>query len=412
MGEAMAGQGQGQSMRVALITERYATWGGGHERSTAQIVEELCRRGWLVTVLAAVSEHGRGESTGAHGEAVRSMGLKRVGGAVDVVRFAWWVERELGRAGADVSIAMTTAASADVVQPRGGTVIETMARNRAMRKGAWRRGVKRLTQWLLPKQRALVWAERRTLRHGRLRRLVAVSAYVAWQASEHYGLTGESVVTIPNAAVMPTMSEEETGRLRGRMRSAWGVDEGAVVFVFAAVNPRLKGLGTLVEAMRLMKGRGLAGWSVWLAGSSGYGVYDGLRKAGVADRAVVVGATREMAALYAAADVVVLPTYYDPSSKVVIEGLMMGRPAITTRFNGAADFVTPDRAAGDRGIVIDDPGDAEALAEAMSAMLDGEKRRGFAEAIGAGLAEELSMARHVDRLEAVLTAVSAEKWAG
>jgi glycosyltransferase involved in cell wall biosynthesis len=142
-------------------------------------------------------------------------------------------------------------------------------------------------------------------------------------------------------------------------------------------------------------------------------VYDGLRRAGVAGRAVMIGATREMPALYAAGDVVVLPTYYDPASKVVIEGLMMGRPGITTSYNGAADLVVPGGGRASRGVVIDDPGDAEALAEAMATMLDAERRRAFVEAIGPRLAAELSMARHVDRLLGVLGEVAdAERGGG
>ncbi|MEM9251325.1 MAG: glycosyltransferase family 4 protein [Planctomycetota bacterium] len=397
---------------VTIVTERYAAWGGGHERSTSQIVAELCRRGHAVTVLTGVGpdlRSGREGERGEHGERIRSMGLRRLGGAIDVVRFVRWADRQVVEVGSDVSLSMTTAASADLVQPRGGTVIETMTRNRAIRRTAAARLLKRTTQALLPKQRALVWAERRTLGHPRLKRALAVSGYVARQLAEHHELDGDRVVTIPNAAVVPAIDDAERASLRRRVRAAWGVDEQAVAYLFAATNPRLKGLGTLIDATRELKRRDDRPWSVWLVGSSSYSVYDAVRRAGVDDRVCVMGPTHEIDALYAAADVVVLPTHYDPASKVIIEGLMAGLPGITTAYNGAADFLLPSPPAPPRGVVIDDPSDAAALTDAMAAMLDDEQRGAFADAIGDGLAEELSMARHVDRLVEVLDEVVAER---
>ncbi|MEM6334849.1 MAG: glycosyltransferase family 4 protein [Planctomycetota bacterium] len=398
----------GERLRVAVVVERYASGGGGQERSTRQIVAELRERGHAVRVLTAVGEHGRGEAEGEAGETVEAMGLSGLRTWLHVWRYHRWVERRLEALSdaVDVSIGMSTAAPADVVQPRGGTVVETMERNVAIRAAGWRRGVKRATQRLLPKQAALVWAERKTLGHARLRRVVAVSDYVARQLDEHYGIGGDRVVVVPNAAAMPEMDEAKRARKRAALRAGLGVAEDAVVFLFSALKPRLKGLGTLTEAVRLLQARGVEGFSVWVAGSGGYRLHDGLRRAGVSERFVELGPTRSMAELYAAADVTVLPTFYDPSSKVVIESLMMGVPAITTRFNGAADFVVPGGGAADRGVVIDDPGDAGALAEAMVGMMDEQRRRACARAIGDELVEELGMARHVGRLEEVLGEVA------
>jgi UDP-glucose:(heptosyl)LPS alpha-1,3-glucosyltransferase len=73
---------------------------------------------------------------------------------------------------------------------------------------------------------------------------------------------------------------------------------------------------------------------------------------------------------YAAADVYVHPTWYDPCSLTVIEALAGGIPVITTRFNGASEFLTE----GQEGFVIADPADTVALAEKMRVLLDPELR--------------------------------------
>ena len=84
-------------------------------------------------------------------------------------------------------------------------------------------------------------------------------------------------------------------------------------------------------------------------------------KLGIRDRVRIVGSTNQMAELYAAADVTVLPTFYDPSSKVVIESLMMGVPAISTSYNGASEFIRGESDGRPRGRVIDDPADVPGI---------------------------------------------------
>jgi glycosyltransferase involved in cell wall biosynthesis len=60
-------------------------------------------------------------------------------------------------------------------------------------------------------------------------------------------------------------------------------------------------------------------------------------------------------------DVGILPTFYDPSSRFILETLAAGKPAITTRYNGAVDHFTDGR----HGTVVDEPENIVALAEAI-----------------------------------------------
>ena len=76
-----------------------------------------------------------------------------------------------------------------------------------------------------------------------------------------------------------------------------------------------------------------------------------------ASRVHFLGPVREMAAVYAAADVFVLPTLYDPFSNASLEALAAGLPVLTTRANGFAEILTP----GVDGEVFE-VGDSEMLA--------------------------------------------------
>ena len=80
----------------------------------------------------------------------------------------------------------------------------------------------------------------------------------------------------------------------------------------------------------------------------------------------MIQAVSDIRPYYAAADVYVHPTWYDPCSLTVIEALACGLPVITTSFNGASELLTQ----GENGFVIPDPADPLALAEKMTVLLD------------------------------------------
>jgi UDP-glucose:(heptosyl)LPS alpha-1,3-glucosyltransferase len=79
---------------------------------------------------------------------------------------------------------------------------------------------------------------------------------------------------------------------------------------------------------------------------------------------------------YFASDFLVHPTFYDPCSLVVLEALACSLPVITSRFNGAAELLTPPR----QGYVIADPHDHDHLAWCMTQLLDSARRAACAQA--------------------------------
>jgi UDP-glucose:(heptosyl)LPS alpha-1,3-glucosyltransferase len=98
-----------------------------------------------------------------------------------------------------------------------------------------------------------------------------------------------------------------------------------------------------------------------------------------------------MAPYYAASDIYVHPTFYDSCSLTVLEALASGLPAITTRFNGAADAILSDEG----GKVLDDPADADALADAIAYYFD-EGRRVRARAVARQFMEAYPPSRNLE----------------
>jgi glycosyltransferase involved in cell wall biosynthesis len=79
---------------------------------------------------------------------------------------------------------------------------------------------------------------------------------------------------------------------------------------------------------------------------------------------------------YAAATVLVLPTFYDEGfPTVVLEAMARGVPVVTTRLRGCADYFTDDR-----DVLFVPPRDPEAIAAALMRLLgDAHLRRELAD---------------------------------
>ena len=86
--------------------------------------------------------------------------------------------------------------------------------------------------------------------------------------------------------------------------------------------------------------------------------------------AVFHGFQQEPKPFYAAADCVVLPSYHEGMSNVLLEGAATGRPLITSRIPGCMEAVEDGRT----GLLIS-VRDADSLYEAMKTMLETDRER-------------------------------------
>ncbi len=407
-------------MKIAIVIESFDPEAGGNERSTAQIARRLIALGHAVTVLTSRAPAG----DLLPGGRVVARGGRGTGRALGLLGFARWAGRQLDRGGFHVSLSVTLAVPATVVQPRSGTVRETLARNIARRPTLWRKALKVVGIGLTPKQLMLLYLEWRTLRHPRVKRVVAISRFAADQLFHHYTIPLRRTVEIPNAAEIERFDDADRRGLSRQVRRTWRIDDDHVAFLFAAMNPGLKGLAELFDAMAKLRDAGSPA-RLLIAGTLASSFVFKAERMRLNEVIRWIGPTRRIDALYAAADVTVLPTFYDPSSKVVIESLRHGVPAISTRFNGASQWIAdPTRGAVNTspyapasahegadlpqpaGRVISSPSAIDELVAAMTDLCDADQRRRCAEAC-ATLDPRLRMSRHVEALMGLLEQVAA-----
>ncbi|MBI3329048.1 MAG: glycosyltransferase family 4 protein, partial [Nitrospinae bacterium] len=97
---------------------------------------------------------------------------------------------------------------------------------------------------------------------------------------------------------------------------------------------------------------------------------------GVADWVRFEGQRPDAERYYAAADLFVLPTLYDPFANACLEAMACGLPVLTSVANGAAELLQD----GVNGCVLKDPLSVEALGASLRGLLPLERRQELGQA--------------------------------
>ena len=204
-----------------------------------------------------------------------------------------------------------------------------------------------------------------------------------------YGFPPEKIDIVYNGVPLESLRSDEQDRAKTRERLGLGPEEIAVLF--AGSGWERKGLRFAVDAMErqpksvrlLVAGRG-----------------DGRQYP--SERVQFLGVVPDMPSLYAAADIFVLPTVYDPFSNACLEALAAGLPVITTRANGFSEIIENGR----HGSVIDDPRDSLAMVEALQFWAD-PARRAQARIDNLALAAQFDISRNVEKTLQILAGLAA-----
>ncbi len=144
---------------------------------------------------------------------------------------------------------------------------------------------------------------------------------------------------------------------------------------------REKGTSELLEACRLLWQQGVA-LELLVAGALDSGNRSALSASELAElqadsRIRCLGHVDDMRALYAASDIVVLPSWREGLSRALIEAAAMERPIITTDVPGCRDVVDHGRS----GLLVPLSGDGRSIALAISLLLENpELARRFGQA--------------------------------
>ena len=185
-----------------------------------------------------------------------------------------------------------------------------------------------------------------------------------------YPLPEARIRVVYNGVDSGRFAPENAGRFRAAVRRDLNLTAEDLVLLFVGSNFRRKGLPLVLESLAM----GEAGRRMRLVVVGGKESPHWTRRVtglGFSGRVRFVGQVADPERYYAAADIFVLPTHFDPFANATLEAMAAGLPVVTTPSNGVAEIITP----GLDGFVLEDSRDAGGLEKALAELTDGERRR-------------------------------------
>lgn len=234
-------------------------------------------------------------------------------------------------------------------------------------------------KWLFSAKRA---AHRRLYRIGAgiVDGIIAVSNDTARSFRETVGYTGDKITVVPNAVdveLYPAAID------RAAVRTRLGVGSGNHLMTMVGTFKRQKGHCYLVEALASVV-RHFPHLRIVLVGDGELAgeVKKQVSAAGLNDTVHFLGSRRDVPELLAASDSFILPSLWEGMPVALVEAMATGLPIITTAVSGTNQVMID----GVTGWMVP-PGDADALAEAITHLLSDPDR---AASMGAAARERVA----------------------
>jgi UDP-glucose:(heptosyl)LPS alpha-1,3-glucosyltransferase len=317
-------------VRAAIAIESFRPGPGGVEGVAWALASELGRRGEELTVLCRT----------AAPDAPPGVSVARLGGPafwqpLRVLEFSRRAGAAAREGGFEVVQTFSRTRHQDVYRAGGGShahYLESMYARPALRR------------WLSPRHRALLWLEESAFRDPR-QVVVCNSRLVADELAARYAIGPERLRVIYNGVDLERFHPRERAGAGAALRRELGLAGPVALFVGSGFER--KGLAQAIRALAEVRGQAV----LLVAGAGEPAAYR--REAdrlGVGARVHFLGVRLDVARLYAAADLFVLPTRYDPFANACLEAMASGLPVATTRSNGAAELIAP----GANGLLCDD----------------------------------------------------------
>jgi UDP-glucose:(heptosyl)LPS alpha-1,3-glucosyltransferase len=375
--------------RIVFIRQRFTQFGGG-ELVLDRIVTAMVARGVRVTLLARAWT-GRSDVNFVCCDPPRFPRFSR--------------ERRFARAACGIASGWADAIvqshermpCCDIFRAGDGVhaaFLEQRTRNLGL--------VSRLALAVNPFHRAALSLEREMFASPKLKAVIANSRMVADEIVRHFAFPRDRIHLVPNGIDLDRFSLAARDRYRAEIRQRLGTGATRPVALFVGSGYRRKGLEATIAALAACR----VDAELWIVGSDSrpQALVATAGRAGFPrERIRLIGAVADPLPYYGAADVLMLPSIYDPFPSTVLEALACGLPCVTSTACGAREIVAELDAN-----LVRDARDAAGLAESLRCAFDLAAKPATAAAARA-IASRFTIDRMIDGMLGVYSSLELSK---
>ncbi|MFA6565086.1 MAG: glycosyltransferase family 4 protein [Verrucomicrobiia bacterium] len=347
-------------MRIAVIVPKYGLVGGA-EQFVFELTERMAgKTPYEFHVFANQWKSAEGSRVVFH-----KVPMIRFPRFLRPLSFAWFARRLVARQRFDLVHAHDRVFQADLVSLHGAP------------HSFWVRDVRRKRPSLF--DRAMCAVERRMLGAGGSSLFFPTSSIALETFRREYApLPGRWQVFSPGVDTA-RFSSPGREKCRAEIRGRYGIGASDFLVLFVGMNFELKGLDTIIAAVAKARAqRSAAEIRLLVVGRGDEEKYRGVARSHGIGNAVVFAGTQTggIERYYRAADMFAMLSGFDTFGMVVLEAMAAGLPVIVSTNVGAKDVVEE----GINGFVLPDGRDADAAADRIVRLLDGDRQRSMSAA--------------------------------
>jgi UDP-glucose:(heptosyl)LPS alpha-1,3-glucosyltransferase len=216
------------------------------------------------------------------------------------------------------------------------------------------------------KHRDLLQLEESLFASHKAARVIVGSQMVKDEIINLYRYPADKIDVVRNGVPLDKFRFEP--ELRKQAREDLNLKPDQIALLFAGSGWERKGLIFAIQAMALCKNRKMR---LFVAGRGNEKFYKTRSLRFWREEPVrFLGEVTDLARVYPAVDIFILPTIYDPFSNACLEAISCGLPVITTRSNGFSEIIED----GVHGSIIDHAGNLVGLRDAIRFWSDPSRR--------------------------------------
>jgi len=318
------------TLNIAITHMRHAMT-GGVERYLNYIASYLAELGHKVTIICR--SHEEKPHPTIKFVVLRPLAL---GSAHRVYTFAVAVEQHLKSHHYDLVYGLGRTWSQDVLRLGGGCHLTYLEKSHYETHS-------HLQDYLsltFMRHKVAINIERKALTTSLPRKVICNSNMVKRDIINRYSVPEERIAVIHNGTDVDRFDAKLNRPKAEALRKQLSLQNEERIFLFLGTGYKRKGLDLVLNAFAKYLQQNLKGKLIVAGYDSGAEEFEKMAaRLKIDDSAIFLGGRRDPEVLYAAADVYVLPTRYDPFANSTVEALASGMPVITSENNGGSELI-------------------------------------------------------------------------
>ena len=355
-------------MKIAIIRQKFVLYGGAEQFADGYI-HQLANSGHEVHIFA--NQWARSNHKNIHYHKVPTLNLNAF---FRTLSFSRRVVKKIRKQQFDIVQSHEKTLLQDIY--RAGDGCHKKWLNQRAKQFSF---IKKLFIFLNPFHQLILRLEKNIFESDQCKKIIAISQMVKDDILENYRCPPDNISVVYNGVDLNRFHPNNKNIYRKSTREKLGIPENSILIFFVGSGFERKGLKFLLQSTKFLEDQN---WRLLLMGKGNFDKYLHFAPYNKRDQIIAEKPNPEIEKFYAAADLFILPSIYEPFGNVNLEALATGLPVITTKYCGAANIIDEKI----NGLIIEDPFNPQEIAKNINFLFNsslreimGKKARDLAE---------------------------------